>query len=123
MQLTEQMKNHLLEGVIAAQNEHNPLLEGLDLNRLHQTLESDLTEDELISLMISVGVDPTDTIRAMCLTMIDRKAPATTEQNQDPVVPTPPPIRSWRVERPDHGGPLRRIHEHHHWKNRIRSDT
>lgn len=122
MQLTEHMRNQLLESVAAAQKDYNPLLEGLDLNRLRRTLESDLSEDELMSLMLSVGVEPTKVMSAMCLTLIDRKKPAAIS-NEDPAVPAPAPVRSWRVERPDHGGPLRAQERRVPWKTRMKIGT
>jgi hypothetical protein len=120
MQLTEHMRNQLLESVTAAQKDYNPLLEGLDLNRLRRTLESDLTEDELMSLMLSVGVEPPKVMSAMCLTLIDRKTETAKAKNEDPAVPAPAPVRSWRVERPDHGGPLRARERRIPWKTRMK---
>lgn len=92
MQLTDHMRKHLLDGVIAAQKEDNPLLAGIDLHRLQKTLERDLSEDELFSVMMVVGHNRDETIRAMCLTMIDR---ATEEKN---INDSPQPQQGWRVD-------------------------
>lgn len=104
MQLTEHMRKHLIDGVIAAQQEGNPLLEGIDLQRLRTTLERDLTEEELASIMMLVGNNRNESIRAMCLTMIDRTKPTPAEP-----VAIQRSSRSWQVEQPLHRNVLRRL--------------
>jgi len=112
MQLTEHMRKHLIDGVIAAQKEGNPLLQGIDLQRLQTTLERDLTEDELSSVMLLVGSNRNESMRAMCLTMIDKKK-RSPEPEQEQEVPQPRvPARGWKVERPAHGGFKHLTHRH-----------
>lgn len=107
MHLTDHMRKSLLDSVIAAQNEGSPLLAGIDLQRLKTTLERDLSEEELASIMMTVGHNRDESMRAMCLSMIDRSVPSPEPAGQ------PSPVsarqRGWKVEYPLHRGVLRRL--------------
>lgn len=122
MQLTEHMRNHLLQGVIDAQTQNNPLLEGIDLNRLRSTLERDLTEEELASLMIAVGMDTAESMRALSLSILDRKIANMPTRHEDPGVPEIAPVKYRKASHPDDGGPLHRAHVHSRpWKTLLRT--
>lgn len=107
MQLTEIMRQQLLADVAAAQQEENPLLNGIDLHRLQTTLERELSTDELSSIMMTVGRDRASSMQALCLAMIDRLTPIT-ESSSERVEPSSPP-RTWKVEQPPHSRLFRHL--------------
>lgn len=107
MQLTEIMRQQLLADVIAAQHEDNPLLKGINLQRLKATLEREIGADELSSIMMTVGRDRAASMQALCLAMIDRLAP-TTESPSEQLEPSVR-RRGWKVEQPTHGRLFRHL--------------
>jgi hypothetical protein len=107
MQLTEIMRQQLLADVVAAQQEDNPLLIGIDLHRLKVTLEREISADELASIMMTVGRDRGASMQALCLAMIDRITPDT-ESSSVRVEPSPP-SRAWKVEQPAHSRLFRHL--------------
>lgn len=121
MHLTDHMRQSLIDSVITAQKEGSPLLEGIDLQRLRATLERDLSEDELASIMMTVGHNRDEAMRALCLNMIDRAA-LSPEPSE-----LPPPVsvraRGWKVEHPLHRDTLRRLTSRAGVGNRLQGKT
>lgn len=99
MHLTDHMRKQLLDSVIAAQKEDNPLLEGLDLHRLQKTLEKDLSSEELFSIIMMVGGHPIGSgVRPDSVakpTPVTPSAALTQSKSEN---------RRWKVERPTHVG-------------------